>query len=323
MLLRICSDSPQHPDSPKRARRSLLGGRQRSDSNASNEGKALSQTENELATSTRKVDELNETIKSLLDRRQQVERKLLRHTAAVLAEQQSKQIEETQSASRAVEDDDASVYSPDEFDGIRDILLSKPAHMNKLHKRPNAQQLQEEHEQQLHSMQTRLEHLNDQLRNVISEASRTRGVSMAPEPHYSPLDGNDAAAILNSNFDRLENNLRALQDEHQDTKRHYARIQDSSYQTRNDVEQQLESLNTQLYNTLMLSPAAQSITDLEEPPKATGHGYQPQLAYLEESFLNIEQLLRRHTDELQSAREGGESSRDSAEKSAAQAKVLI
>lgn len=118
------ADSPQHPDSPKRARRSLLGGRQRSDSNASNEGKALSQTENELATSTRKVDELNETIKSLLDRRQQVERKLLRHTAAVLAEQQSKQIEGTQSASRAVEDDDASVYSPDEFDGIRDILLS-------------------------------------------------------------------------------------------------------------------------------------------------------------------------------------------------------
>ena len=316
------ADSPQHPDSPKRARRSLLGGRQRSDSNASNEGKALSQTENELATSTRKVDELNETIKSLLDRRQQVERKLLRHTAAVLAEQQSKQIEETQSASRAVEDDDASVYSPDEFDGIRDILLIKPVHMNKLHKHPNAQQLQEEHEQQLHSMQSRLEHLNDQLRNVISEASRTRGVSMAPEPHYSPVDGNDAAAILNSNFDRLENNLRALQDEHQDTKKHYARIQDSSYQTRNDVEQQLESLNTQLYNTLMLSPAAQSITDLEEPPKATGHGYQPQLAYLEESFLNIEQLLRRHTDELQSAREDGESSRDGVEKSAAQAKKL-
>ena len=317
------ADSPQHPDSPKRARRSLLGGRQRSDSNASNEGKALSQTENELATSTRKVDELNETIKSLLDRRQNVERKLLRHTAAVLAEQQSKQIEETQSASRAVEDDDASVYSPDEFDGIRDILLSKPAHtMNKLHKRPNAQKLQEEHEQQLHSMQTRLEHLNDQLRNVISEASRTRGVSLAPEPHYGPVDSDDVATKLNSDFDRFENNLRTLQQEHEDTKKHYARIQDSSYQTRNDVEQQLEGLNTQLYNTLMLSPAAQSITDLEEPPRATGHGYQPQLAYLEESFLNIEQLLRRHTDELQSVRGGSELSKNSEEKSVAQTKKL-
>lgn len=309
------ADSPQNPDSPKKARKSLLGGRQRSGSNASNDGKTLSQTENELATSTRKVDELNETIKSLLDRRQVAERKLLRHTAAVLAQQQSKQVEETASASRAVEEDDASAYSPDEFDGIRDILLSKPAHANnKLHKRSSPQKLQEEHEQQLHSMQTRIEHLNDQLRSVISEASKTRGVSLAPEPHYSPVDGNDAAARLNSDFDRFENNLRALQQEQQESKRHFAHVQETSYQTRNAVEEQLESLNTQLYNTLMLSPAAQSITDLEEPPKATGHGYQPQLAYLEESFLNIEQLLRRHTDEMRSAREGGETSQDSMEK---------
>jgi predicted nucleic acid-binding Zn-ribbon protein len=317
------ADSPQHPDSPKRARRSLLGGRQRSDSNASNESKALSQTENELATSTRKVDELNETIKSLLDRRQNAERKLLRHTAAVLAEQQSRQTEETTSASRAVEDDDASIYSPDEFDGIRDILLSKPAHATqKLHKRPDPQKLQEEHEQQLHSMQTRIEHLNNQMRSVISEASKTRGATLAPEPQYSPLASNDAAVRLNSAFDRFENNLRALQQEHQDSKKHFAEIQDSAYQTTNAVEEQLESLNTQLYNTLMLSPAAQSITDLEEPPRPTGHGYEPQLAYLEESFLNIEQLLRRHTDELQSVREGGEPSKGSEEKLIAQAKKL-
>lgn len=318
------ADSPQNPDSPKRARKSLLSGRQRSDSNASNEGKALSQTENELATSTRKVDELNETIKSLLDRRQNVERKLLRHTAAVLAEQQNKQVEETTGPPRAVEDDDASIYSPDEFDGIRDILLSKPAHtMNKLHKRPNTAKLREEHEEQLHSMHTRLEHLNSQMRSVISDASKIRGVSLAPEPHYSPMDGNDAAAaVLYSDFDRFENNLRALQQEHQDTKKYYAQIQETSDHTTNSVEEQLESLNTQLYNTLMLSPAAQSITDLEEPPRATGHGYQPQLAYLEESSLNIEQLLRRHTDELQGAREGGETSRNSEEKAIAQTKKL-
>jgi DNA repair exonuclease SbcCD ATPase subunit len=317
------ADSPQYPESPKRARKSLLGGRPRSDSNASNDGKALSQTENELATSIRKVDELNETIKSLLDRRQNAERKLLRHTAAVLAEQQSKQIEEITSASREVDDDDASTYSPDEFDGIRDILLSKPAHTtNKLHKRPDAQRLQEEHEQELHSMQTRVEHLNDQLRSIISEATKTRGVSTSPEPQYIPAAGNGAAAKLNSDFDRFENSLRALQQEQQDTKKHFAQIQESSFQTRDAVEEQLESLNTQLYNTLTLSPAAQSITDLEEPPRATGRGYQPQLAYLEESFLNIEQLLRRHTDELQSARESGKSSKDAEEKVIAQTKKL-
>lgn len=310
------ADSPQNPDSPKRARRSLLSGRQRSSSNASNEGKTLSQTESELATSTRKVDELNETIKSLLDRRQTVESKLLRHTAAVLAEQQSKNAEETPSRSRAVDEDDASTYSPDEFDGIRDILLSRPAHASaKLQKHGK---LNEDHEQQLHSMQTRLEHLNDQLRNVIDEASRTRGVSPVPEPHYSPVVGDDTAAKLSSHFDRFENNLRALQQEQEEAKKHYAQVQESSYHASNSVEEQLEGLNTQLYNTLLLSPAAQSITDLQEPPKASGHGYQPQLAYLEESFLNIEQLLRRHTDELQAAGENGESE----EKTLAQTKKL-
>jgi chromosome segregation ATPase len=278
----------------------------------------LSQTGNELATSTRKVDELNETIKSLLERRQNAERKLLRHTAAVLAEQQSKQSDETAAAIRAVDDDDANVYSPDEFDGIRDILLGKPAHtVNKLQKRGNPQKMQEDHEQQLHSMQTRLERLNDQLRNVISEASKTRGVSLAPEPTYNSIDAEDATARLNSDFDRLENNLRVLQQEQQDTKTHYAHIQESSYQTRNDVEEQLHGLNTQLYNILVLSPAAQSIADLEEPPNATGHGYQPQLAYLEESFLNIDQILRR-----QKELDGDESPKDAGAISPAQSKKL-
>lgn len=310
------ADSPQHPDSPKRARKSLLSGRQRSGSTASTEGKTLSQTESELAESTRKVDELNETIKSLLDRRQVVERKLLRHTAAVLAEQQNANTDGGANGSREDDTDDASTYSPDEFDGIRDILLSKSSSSGgKLQKRGN---LQGEHEQQLQSMQTRLEHLNEQLRSVISEASQTRGVSPAPEPHYTPVDDNDPAAKLSSDFDRFENNLRALQQEQQDAKKHYAHVQETSYQTRNAVEEQLEELNAQLYNTLTLSPAAQSITDLQEPPKANGHGYQPQLAYLEESFLNIEQLLRRHTDELQSARGNGEDE----EKTEAQSKKL-
>lgn len=281
------ADSPQNPDSPKRTRRSLLGGRQRSGSTASSDGKTLSQTESEMATSTRKVDELNETIKSLLDRRQTVEGKLLRHTAAVLAEQQNNHNNETPAqGSRHVDDDDVSMYSPDEFDGIRDILLCKPGQSGgKLQKRGNSQNMQEEHEQQLHAMQSRLEHFNDQLRSVISEASKTRGVSLPPEPNYNELDNDDPNAKLNSRFDQIESNLRALQQQEGSN-------QESAY-----VEEQLEGLNSQLYNTLKFSPVAQTITDLQAPPNATGHGYQPQLAYLEESLLNIEQLLRRHAED--------------------------
>ena len=77
-------DTPQDksPDSPKRSRGSLLGRSNRSDSGGIEH---LSQASNELAAAVKKVDDVQDQVKQLLDRRQYVERKLLRHTAAVLA----------------------------------------------------------------------------------------------------------------------------------------------------------------------------------------------------------------------------------------------
>lgn len=311
------ADTPQSPDSPKRPRRSLLGQRKGSTSSTSSDGKTLSQAEDELATSTRKVDELNETIKNLLDRRQYVERKLLRHTAAVLAEQREQQTngagDGRTNGHRSMDDeDDNSIYSPDEFDGIRDILCGgNGTSFNQLQKGVTSRKLQEEHEHQLHNMQTRLELLNDQLRSVINDAGRTRGVSTSPEPNFARAGDNDAAEKLTSDFDRLENSIRTLQQEQADTRTHFAQLENSAQRTKDSVEAQLEGLNTQLHNTLMLSSAAQSIEDLQDPPRVTGHGYQPQLAYLEESLLSIEQILRQHKDDLEAAREsGGDAARD-------------
>ncbi|KAK5119764.1 hypothetical protein LTR85_007340 [Meristemomyces frigidus] len=310
-------DTPQSPDSTKKSRSSLLGSRGRTSSSGSGTGQTLHQAEDELATSTRRVGELNDAIKGLLDRRQLVERKLLRHTAAVLAEQASQASQRisgmaltngSRNGNHIIEDRDeddnaASLYSPDEFDGIRDILLSRPGSAgNKLQKTGDLQRVQEEHEQQMASVQTRLEQLNEQLRHVISEASRTRG--FAPEPELELHDqSNDPSLRLDTRFVRLESNLRTLEQEQLGIREHYAHVQDSAFTTRNAVEEQLEGLNRQLHNTLLLGADMQDIETLHEPPQATGHGYQQQLQYLAESLQSMEQILHQHRAELDDARE--------------------
>ncbi|KAI7270788.1 hypothetical protein KC345_g7330 [Hortaea werneckii] len=244
-------DTPQSPGSPpqKKGRSSLMGGR--TVSSGSGRG-SLSQAGDELAVSTRKVDELHSAINSLLDRRQNVERKLLRHTAAVLAEQAaraSKQISGThltngtsrqvgdhaQSASEDEEDDEKSVYEPDEFDGIRDILHGVHAGSGHKHRKMaghGAAKLQQEHEQQMVSVQSRLEQLNGQLKYVIAEASRSRGTSPDPEPGLDDDQLDDPSSRLDGYLTRLEHTVATLQQEQEDVKIHYRDLQDST-ETRN------------------------------------------------------------------------------------------
>ncbi|KAK3066638.1 hypothetical protein LTR53_016932, partial [Teratosphaeriaceae sp. CCFEE 6253] len=259
-------DTPQSPDSPKRRGTGLLGHRGRTSSGSgSSNGQPLDQARDELATSVKKVEELKDAIKSLLNRRQYVERRLLTHTAAVLAKQHVRasreQAEhETNGYSESHGENSASMlFSPDEYDGIRDILHGAPA--SSADKSGNAghlQKMQDEHVQQMASVQTRLEQLNDQLRHVIGEASRTRGVKLSPERQLGDQE-EEPAVRLNQRLDRLEDNLHLLSEEQQGVKTHYARLQDGVYATRNAVEEQLEGINNRLHNTLLLGADMQNV----------------------------------------------------------------
>ncbi|KAK5130723.1 hypothetical protein LTR08_001710 [Meristemomyces frigidus] len=304
-------DTPQSPDSPKKSRSSLLGNRGRTSSGASVVPQTLDRADDELALSIKKVDELNETIKKLLDRRQIVEQKLMRHTAAVLAEQASSARQKISGTAlthgNRVENHDedtaSSIYSPDEFDGIRDILQGKHASAGgKVQRASSLHRLQGEHEQQMASVQDRLEHLNSQLRHVIGEASRIRGMEPEPEPDLEDHE-NDVNLRLDSRFSRLASNMQILEQEQESVRTHNAHMQDSAFTTRNAVEEQLEGLNRQVHNTLLLGSDMQDMESLREPPQTTGHGYQQQLQYLGDSFLSMEELLQQHRAELDKARE--------------------
>lgn len=310
-------DTPQSPDSPRKHRASLLGNRSRTGSNGA---ETLHQAEDEVAQSIKKVDELHEQIRSLLERRQIVERSLLRHTAAVLAAQASQHPAQRTDAltngHRGFDEDELHLAGPDEFDGIRDILRGKPAPSSK----QGVQKLQTDHEQQLHSMQDRLEQLNTQLRSVIEEASQTRGRSAAPEP--ARPTHKDPSERLASMFDVIERNMQTLDSEQGEIKALYARVQDSASQTRNAVEEQLEALSSQLYATLQISAQMDSVKDFRQPPQATGHGYDHQLQYLEDSLLAIGQLLQQHNQELATARAAGSGMEEAQTKAETHSKKL-
>lgn len=305
------SDTPQSPSSPRKSRSSLLGNRQVSGSSigSGRDSGILSQAESELSLSNRKVDELNLAIKGLMERQQYVEGKLLRHTAAALAEHGGYADRSTGEPEDA-DDDGSSEYSPDEFDGIRDILIGKPGRSGKkLQKRGNAEQLHAEHEHQMSEVQQRLEHLNQELRQVIGDVSRIRGKT--PEPDLDvENDGHDAYSQVGNHLYRVEHNLRVMQNEQEGIKAHYAQIQQSAYQTRNAVETQLEAFNTQVHRLLSKTANSRSF-GLQPPPHATGHGYQTQIQYMEQVLFTLDQLFQQHDKALDSARKAGsENSRE-------------
>ena len=294
-------DTPQSqsPDSPKKSRHSLLPTRPRSASRTSLNADTAGQADSELQASARKVDELHEQMKSLLDRRQYVERKLLRHTAAVLAEEANKNVESAvpglAHGHHGFGDDENEVYTPNEFDGIRDILRGLPA---------GASNKVQQHEQQLSSMQERLERLNSQLRSVISEADQTLGNKAAAEV---PLDqGDDSTARVDNRFTRLEDSVQALQSNYtqsqsnlQVLESNYTQSQsdlralESNYsQSQSNVVEQLEGLNTTLYNAILIASESQPVPGLQQPPEISGQDYQQQMEYMEESLMTMEQLIQ-------------------------------
>ncbi|KAK5173972.1 uncharacterized protein LTR77_001051 [Saxophila tyrrhenica] len=376
-------DTPQDPDSPKKSRSSLLGGRQRSDSRASSGSiEHLQQTDNEVVLSVKKVDQLHETMKELLDRRQYVERKLLRHTAAVLAEEANRTVESavpglSNGTHGTTDIDEDSVYTPNEFDGIRDILHGMPV---------GASRNVKQHEEQLEGVQARLEQLNHQLQSVISEASQTLGAAPAVEKALD--DGEHSSSRVESHFARVERNLSVLQqqqqqimsrfskaqedyarlqevnarvqedhasmqEDHLAIENEYSRIQEDHVRLQDDhsrlreehsraqgdhlslqddhsrlkedhskvqedhlslqnahsklqeehsltqqgqsttkqaVEEQLQDLNRQMYNTLLIASESQAVPGLQPPQ--SGQSYESQMQYLEENLMTMEQLLQ-------------------------------
>ena len=310
------ADTPQSPDADGRRMRSgLVGRHHRSGSSGGGSGQTLHQAEDELAVSSKKVEDLQNEAKALGDRKTYVEQRLLRHTAGVLAAQSARITEEQANAQMQVNGHRQDTrldyglspyaYAPDEFDGIRDILagaapssISGRSLSSARHPSPRPDQQQD----QMNSIQARLEELNNQLRQVITETSRIRGSVVGPDSELEDAKDEPNTRVGNR-LARLQNNIHILENEQEGVRAHYSRLQDSAHMTVNAVEEQLENINGRLHHTLLLEADMQGGQTMREPPQATGHGYQRQLEYLNESLGTMEQILAQHRSELDKARE--------------------
>jgi DNA repair exonuclease SbcCD ATPase subunit len=95
------------------------------------------------------------------------------------------------------------------------------------------------------------------------------------------------------------------------------REQESARDMQDEVEQQLESLNQQLHQTLQTSAVMEALKELREPPEVAGNGYQDQVEYLEETLVMVEKIFQEHHEQLdivRQAKSGVEEAQNAADK---------
>lgn len=294
------------PKQPRR--RSILGGgasvpegeRRGSGGSSSNQSETASQAEDELTSSTRKMDELIQILVGLENRRQYIESRLLRHTAAVLqAAHSEREIESSQSLQDSGFDDDNSMPFADGHDS--GVYGGRQFHMAGLaistsDTEANNKSSQRAQDSQLSDVNMRLQLLNGQLRSLISQAKKGRSGSVdsnSPDdiPSAYPED-EEAAYRLNNQLEHMQNSIMTLVQEHKYMKESREGFINDSKHELHALEGRVEAANNQLYNLVSNSPDAQNMYEIRPPPEITGHGASEQFDYLDETLLTVEQMLQ-------------------------------
>lgn len=278
--------------SPKRHRRSAMGSR-------SSNSELLSKTEDELATSTRKCEELAQELWKLEKRAQELQRRLLEHTAGVLQMTHKGYLKSEippPSPDGVLESRDGRQI-PYVLDGSRDfddrsfyqtlgtMLDLEDGEKNRHDEFSNQDFVRQT--QTIRETERRLEDLNRRLRDSISLAS-TRSQQFPELPAREHKDGETPGSQVQDQLNYLEQGFKVLLENQnnalQNTKR-------SAYAT----EERLEDLNTQLCG--MITRASENANiQYPSPPEMSGQSPGAQIAYLEKALDTVEQSIQRLTD---------------------------
>ncbi|KAF2153829.1 hypothetical protein K461DRAFT_266939 [Myriangium duriaei CBS 260.36] len=291
-LHRLYTDDPTaggSPTSPKK-RLSFLG-----DKTKANGGMHVGQAGDELATSQKKIDDLLQILSGMESRRQYVESRLLRHTAAVL------QLDhEEQAQARA--NDVSPVADLDDFDrnlvdstisgflnggGYEESIYSK--HMSRgsanlsgfglSMQQPTFDKMSNE---KLMSLQSRVDGMNSQMRNLIQLVRGdkfTRDDESETKGHLRT--GEDAVAYLETQVELVDKNLIRLEQE-------CIKARDE----RESTESHLVETSKQLHSLLQSSNPSGITFDLPEPPQSSVNDATILLNYLDEAMLTLQSTLQ-------------------------------
>ncbi|KAH0287256.1 hypothetical protein KCU62_g6079, partial [Aureobasidium sp. EXF-3399] len=261
---------------PQGRRKSLLGDRRSSSSSVKSD--SIGQASDELAQSEKKVEELVQILVGLENRRQYIESRLLRHTAAVL-----------QASHLQREADSADHLAPDSLPHIRDYDQSV---YNNVSKGQSAI-----HTSELNDVNTRLQFLNGQMRSLISQAKKGRAGSIDNSPDDIPSaypEDDEPSISINNQLEQLQDGIFALLEEHKYIVQSREDTFSGSKEDQNLVEKRLEGVNHQLFTFLS------GHESIQPPPQPTGQSTQDQIDYLEENLSNVDHLLQ-HNASLQDA----------------------
>ena len=279
----------------KRQRRSVISRGSASD--------LLSKTDNELAASNKKCEDLAQELLRLERRSQESQKRLLEHTAGVL-----------QMTHKGYLDNGVSRDQPDHMNGSPERSESLPmlSFGKEFDDRSFYQALDTylepgdtqtngkiasafaEQTESILETERKLWDLNRRLRDSIAQASAGRQMLPAPPaPHRESKLQNDHEVALRGQVEYLEKGLDSIQRSQVDTLQGYKQ---SAYA----AEERLEDLNTQLRGLILrsnLDPDGQ----YPQPPDVSGRSPEEQIAFLANGLDALEQAVERLRDANQTS----------------------
>lgn len=284
------TDSTVKP-TPKRHRRSIMSRSSGSD--------LLNKTDEELAASTKKCEDLAQELWRLEKRLQEAQRRLLEHTAGVLQMTHKGFLEEEAPSQQANgingyangthdapvlnvggEFDDSSFYR------TLDSLLEPDDGRSNNH----VAAAFEQQTQSILETERKIFDFNRRLKDSIAQASAGRQILPAP-PAPDLADQGSTEATLQSQLVYLEKGLDTMQRSHVDTLQGYKQ---SAYA----AEERLEDLNNQLHGIITRSSRDPN-PQHPLPPEVSGKSPQEQIAFLEGGLDTLEQNVQQLKDDSQ------------------------
>lgn len=279
-------------NSPKRHRRSAIGSR-------SSNSELLSKTDDELAASTRKCEDLAQELWKLEKRAQELQRRLLEHTAGVLQMTHKGYLKSRipPPSPDSVPESLDGRQMPYVLDGTHDfddrsfyqtlgtMLDLGDGERNRHSEVPN--QDFAHHTQTILETERRLEDLNQRLRDSITLAS-TRSQQLPAPPVCQHKDEQVPRSVVHEQIDYLEQGFKVMQEDQNTALQNAKR---SAHAT----EERLEDLNTQLHGMITRASEDPSI-QYPLPPEISGKSPEAQIGYLEKALDTVEQSIQRLAD---------------------------
>ncbi|KAI9761483.1 MAG: hypothetical protein M4579_000993 [Chaenotheca gracillima] len=276
--------------SAQKHRRSLLGSRGGSD--------VFNQSDDELAASRRKCEELAKELWQSEKRATEIQRRLLHHTAGVLQMTHRATITKTHVQTGGAQgmppgspesiytysNSRSSMTPRDDVDVFDERSLYRPAERydengqrikSRSSGRPGS--LGFDHSETITATEKKMEDLNQRLRALVMQINPQQTKAYQSPPQVEPNGASaDPSASLQAQLAYLEQGLNDVDKQHNDALR-------SAQQTEHSTEERLEDLNARLEDFIHKMGFSQR-EPLGPPPQVTGHSLREQLEYLEQGL---------------------------------------